>query len=100
MAKREAQSACVLFSGGVDSTALVCDALGRYERVHPVYVRAGLRWEPAELSAARRILAKLGSPRLEKLEVLHCGMDGVYGGGHWSVKGKVPSGRSGDDEVY
>lgn len=89
----------VLTSGGVDSAVLLGEALARGARVRPVYVRAGLRWERAELAWLRRFLRRLASPRLETLAILSLDARALYGA-HWSVgKGRVPGARSADAAV-
>ena len=90
---------CILVSGGLDSAVLVGQALRRGERVRPVYVRAGLRWEAAELAALRRFLRRVASPKLEPLELLSFDARTIYGG-HWSAgHGRVPNARSRDEAV-
>ncbi len=46
----------VLCSGGLDSAVLLAHQT-RDARVHPVYVRAGLAWEPREQTVLSRLLA-------------------------------------------
>ena len=48
----------VLISGGLDSAVLCVELLGDYARVHPLYIRCGLRWEEVELAAARAFLGR------------------------------------------
>ena len=48
----------VLLSAGLDSAVLAA-AESRTHRIHPIYVRAGLAWETAELAALERLLAAL-----------------------------------------
>lgn len=98
-ARRRAGSACVLVSGGLDSGVLVRDALDGYARVHPLYVRAGLRWEAIELRHLRLFLRALRSPRLAPLVVLDLPMGEVYAG-QWSTTGRVPGFHAGDASVY
>ncbi len=100
-AKETADGAvCVLTSGGIESAALLSDALGRATRVIPVYVKSGLSWESAELPALKLFLKKLHSPRLRPLEILELPMKDVYGR-HWSVTGRgVPGASSADQDVY
>jgi len=92
-------AACVLASGGLDSAVLLGEALRRYRAVQPVYVRAGLRWEAAELRALRRYLRAVRSPRLRPLVVLDLPMREVYGD-HWSTSGRVPGFHATDASVY
>ena len=92
--------AAVLTSGGVESCALLFDALARYEEVTPLYVQKGLRWEKAELFWLKKILRKARSPKLKSLQILDLPMRDLYGK-HWSVTGRnVPGGASPDEAVY
>ena len=90
---------CVLASGGLDSAVLLSEALRRFRTVQPIYVRAGLRWEKAELHALRRFLRTIRSPRLRPLVVLEMPMREVYGD-HWSINGRVPGFHGTDASVY
>ena len=92
--------ACVLVSGGIESSALVVDALGRFRSVTPVYIRQYLFWEKAELFWLRRFLKIIRSSKLKTLCVLDLPMDDVYGT-HWSTTGKkTPGAESKDAAVY
>jgi 7-cyano-7-deazaguanine synthase len=95
--------AAVLVSGGVDSAVLCVEMLGQYDRVFPIYVRFGLRWEGEELACLRRFLAAAGEgrPGLDGLTVLDEPVAGVYRG-HWSTPGGggVPGGETADEAVY
>src|SRR5437762_1577885 len=51
-------STAVLLSGGLDSAVLVADEATRDE-VQPIYVSAGLAWEPAERAVVARVLGTL-----------------------------------------
>jgi 7-cyano-7-deazaguanine synthase len=90
----------VLISGGLDSAVLCVELLGAHSRVHPLYIRCGLRWEGVELAAARAFLAEVRHPRLEPLTVLDEPIRDVYGQ-HWSTGGRgVPGSETSDDAVY
>src|SRR5713226_1005695 len=52
-------SCALLISGGLDSAILLAELLGKYEAVHPLYVRSGLAWEETELGYLRLYLAAL-----------------------------------------
>lgn len=90
----------VLASGGVESAALLAWALERYDRVVPLYVRAGLRWERAELRWLQRLVHRLANARLSTPVVLELSARDLYGR-HWSLTGRgVPGARSPDPAVY
>jgi 7-cyano-7-deazaguanine synthase len=90
----------VLVSGGLDSAILVGEALREQAAVWPLYVRAGLAWEPVELDHLRRFLAAVASPRLRPLHVLDLPVADLYGD-HWGLTGHgVPDDRSPDAAVY
>jgi 7-cyano-7-deazaguanine synthase len=89
----------VLFSGGLDSAALI----GAYARsgaqVWPIYVRCGLRWESAEIRFAERYLKALHSKRVKPLTKLDLLLEDAYQS-NWSKRGKIPGARSDDREVF
>jgi 7-cyano-7-deazaguanine synthase len=90
----------LLLSGGLDSGILLGHLLRQGHRVHPLYVRAGLHWERAELDALRLFLKAMKSDRLEPLMMLEMPMADVYGD-HWSVTGRdIPNAQTNDDAVY
>jgi 7-cyano-7-deazaguanine synthase len=96
----ERDDVVVLASGGLDSAILVAEVLRQGRRVHPIYVRFGLAWEPMEEAYLRRFLDTLTDPAPEPLTVLNAPIASVYGA-HWSVSGDtVPDERSADDAVY
>ena len=66
----------------------------------PIYIRAGLRWEDAEIAALRRFLAEVGPARAGSLVLLDEPVADVYGA-HWSTAGEdVPGAESADEAVY
>ncbi len=92
--------ACVLVSGGVESTILLHEALGRYRRVTPIYVRNHLRWEDTELFTLKNFLRNLRQGNLRPLKVLELSLRDLYEN-HWSITGiKIPDARSRDESVY
>ena len=92
--------ACVLVSGGLDSCVLVRESLRRYGSVQPLYVRAGLRWEPIERAALRRFLRGLRDTGLRPAATIEVPMSDLYGG-HWSRTGRgAPGYDDGDASVY
>ncbi len=93
-------SACVLVSGGIESSVLVNDALGRYDQVTPVYIKNYLRWEDTEIFCLKNFLRCLKQQNLKPLVILDLTMRDLYES-HWSITGiKIPTGKSTDDSVY
>ena len=99
MAASHASLVCTLVSGGLDSAFLIHHLLGRRARVLPLYVCCGLRWEAAEVSALRRLMRAMASPRLLPLRQAELPLRSLYGA-HWSLSGRVPSAGSPDAAVY
>ena len=100
--KNKDQAAAVLVSGGVESAAMLSDALKRFERVYPVYIRKGFIWETVEQVYLKRLLKSLGSEveGLAPLSVLEAPMKPVYKP-HWSLGvSRIPGARAPDSEVY
>lgn len=92
--------ACVLMSGGIESSVLLSDALARYESVTPVYIQNHLRWEEVELFWLKKYLRGVKSQKLNFLKVLEFGMHDLYQG-HWSITGlKIPGAQSRNEDVY
>ncbi len=95
--------AAVLVSGGVDSAVLCVDLLREHSKVHPIYVRFGLRWESVELECLKDFLQAVPSqrPELAPLTILEEPISQVYGA-HWSNIGErgVPDFKTADEAVY
>ncbi len=90
----------MLVSGGGESAALLSDAVRRYERVYPLYVRKGFVWETVELAHLKRLLPSFRSEGLAGLTVLELPLKQVYTA-HWSLgKDRIPGSRAPDSEVY
>jgi 7-cyano-7-deazaguanine synthase len=90
----------VLASGGLDSSVLLAELARRKRHVFPVYVRAGLRWEPEELFALRKFVKTLRGFRIAALKVLDLPMTDVATN-HWSVTGRgVPGYRAAASSNY
>ncbi|MEQ8788974.1 MAG: 7-cyano-7-deazaguanine synthase [Pirellulaceae bacterium] len=90
----------VLLSGGLDSGILVGHLLSQGVGVQPFYIRSGLHWEAAELSAARKFLDAIACDALQQLVVLALPLQDLYQG-HWSLTGRaVPDADSPDEAVY
>ena len=93
-------SVCVLTSGGIESSVLLADALNRYDKIVPVYVKNYLRWEDAEIFWLKKFIRNLRSDKLKSLQILDMTMRDVYDA-HWSITGiKVPGAGSRDESVY
>jgi 7-cyano-7-deazaguanine synthase len=90
----------VLVSGGLDSAILLAESLAGYPAVHPLYVRFGLAWEPAELHHLRRFLGAVERLSLRPLTVLEQPVADLYGR-HWSITGEnVPAADTPDEAVF
>ena len=90
----------MLVSGGVESSVLLDDALGRYHHVTPIYIRNHLRWEDTEIFCLKNFIRSLKQTNLRPLVILDLTMRDLYEN-HWSITGiKIPGGKSLDDSVY
>ena len=93
----------VLASGGLDSCALIGHMARKGREVFPLFIKAGMVWEAAELRALSRFLSRLPpglARRVRPLRVLSVRMDDLYGD-HWSTTGRgVPGWRATDSSVY
>jgi 7-cyano-7-deazaguanine synthase len=87
---------CVLCSGGLDSVVLVAWA-ARRAPVQPVYVRAGLAWEPEELAALGPILT---FSNVRPLAILEFDVRDLYPATHWAIRGTPPAYDTPDEDVY
>lgn len=93
-------SSVVLVSGGLDSAVLLVHESAQFV-VRPIYVRAGLAWEGAELQMLSRLIASPAmTGRLQPLTVVDLPMQDVYGADHWAVAGRPPAYDSPDATVY
>lgn len=92
-------STCVLLSGGLDSAVLLHRLLTQGQRILPLYLRGGLRWERIELYWLRRFLDAVRSPRLLPLTIVDVPLRSIYGA-HWSLTGRrIPGATSPDRAV-
>jgi 7-cyano-7-deazaguanine synthase len=93
-------SLAVLVSGGLDSAILLAESLAVRPVVHPLYVRFGLAWEPAELGYLSRFLEAVQTPALRPLVILEMPVSDLYGR-HWSLTGDgVPGADTPDEAVF
>jgi 7-cyano-7-deazaguanine synthase len=100
MTDRIEEKHVAVLAGGADSAVLAVQLLERYDRVFPLYVRFGLRWEATELAGLRAFLDAVALPRIAPLHVLDEPMADVYGE-HWSTFGRgIPDATTPDEAVY
>ena len=98
--QRRTGKACVLVSGGVESSVLLAEALNKFDRVTPLYIKNNLRWEEAEYFWLKTFHRTIKSSKLDPIQVLEVPMREVYGR-HWSITGiKVPGQNSKDESMY
>jgi 7-cyano-7-deazaguanine synthase len=90
----------VLFSSGLDSAVLLADAAARYGGAQPVYVSAGLAWEPQERAMADRFLSHLSSAAVRPLVSLEVPMRDVFPDSHWAIRGVAPGFDTPDADVF
>src|SRR5713101_6885048 len=90
----------VLLSGGLDSAVLLAEEAARGE-VQPIYVSAGLAWEPAERAFVAALIAGLEpAGRIRPAVSLTVDMRDVYAAAHWAVQGRPPGYHTPDEDVY
>ena len=90
----------VLVSAGLDSVVLVA-AEARTSEVHPVYVSAGLAWEPEERRALGRLMQHPAfAGRVAPVAELTFTVRDVYPATHWAIRGEPPAFDTPDEEVY
>jgi 7-cyano-7-deazaguanine synthase len=100
MTSEPADPIAVLASGGLDSAVLLAEQVAAGRTVHPLYVRCGLLWEPAELDHLHRFLSAVSAPNLRQLMVLEAPCRDLYGD-HWAMTGRdVPAAGTDDAAVY
>src|SRR3954471_8364340 len=90
----------VLLSGGLDSAVLLAEEAARGV-VQPIYVAAGLAWEPAERAMVKALLRSDAlAGRVRELVALAVDMRDVYAASHWAVTGTPPAYHTPDEDVY
>jgi 7-cyano-7-deazaguanine synthase len=90
----------VLLSGGLDSAVLLAEEAARGD-AQPIYIGAGLAWEPAERSVVDALLRS--DPlrgRTRTIVALSVDMRDVYAATHWAVTGTPPAYHTPDEDVY
>ena len=68
--------------------------------MHPVYISAGLAWEPEELAALDRLLATAPFASLAPLARLTFTVRDLYPATHWALRGEPPAFDTPDEDVY
>jgi 7-cyano-7-deazaguanine synthase len=89
----------VLLSAGLDSAVLAA-AEARRGAVQPIYVSAGLAWEPHELAALERLLATAPFARVAPVARLDFTVHDLYPASHWALRGQPPAFDTPDEDVY
>ena len=89
----------VLLSAGLDSAVLAAME-ARRGPVHPIYVSAGLAWEPQELEALDRLLATPPFAGLAPVARLTFTVRDLYPATHWALRGEPPAFDTPDEDVY
>ncbi|MCY3782193.1 MAG: 7-cyano-7-deazaguanine synthase [Chloroflexi bacterium] len=85
---------------GLDSAIMAGLLTEEFDRVAPLFVRAGLKWEEAERDALERYFEALGDASVQPLVELDLGARSLYGR-HWSTGGEdVPDASRPDEEWY
>jgi 7-cyano-7-deazaguanine synthase len=77
----------ILASGGLDSSVMLGQTARAGRHVFPVYIRAGLSWESAELATLRRFVRAFAMTNIEPVTMLKLPM-GDLAGDHWSMTGR------------
>ena len=96
----ETRATAVLLSAGLDSAVLAASE-ARESTVHPIYVSAGLAWEPEERKALGRLLEHPPfAGRVAPLVELTFTVRDVYPATHWALRGEPPAFDTPDEDVY
>ena len=89
----------VLLSAGLDSAVLAAFEATDNE-VHPIYVSAGLAWEPQELATLDRLLAAPPFASIAPVARLTFTVTDLYPATHWALRGEPPAFDTADEDVY
>ncbi len=89
----------VLYSGGLDSSALIGELLKQGHEITPVYIQCGLPWEKSEKKWAKKFLRALGTRKVRPLLTVRLLLEGAYAS-NWSFTGRTPNAHSTDDKVF
>jgi 7-cyano-7-deazaguanine synthase len=93
------RSTAVLLSAGLDSAVLAAFE-ARSSHVHPIYVSAGMAWEPEELAALEHLLLSPPFASLAPLARLTFPVRDLYPPTHWALRGEPPAFDTPDEDVY
>ena len=77
----------ILASGGLDSSVMLAVSARNGRSVYPIYIQAGLSWEPSEIASLKRFVRALRMENIEPLTILKLPMSDVSGD-HWSLTGR------------
>lgn len=89
----------VLYSGGLDSAALIARLADKGFTVQPVFIACGLRWEKQEKYWARRFLKAIRRRNIKPLLEMEISLGSAYRG-NWSQTGRIPGAHSSDNAVF
>jgi 7-cyano-7-deazaguanine synthase len=90
----------VLVSGGLDSTVLLADELSQGRAIHPIHVRCGFSWEPAEARVIARLLSEPPfAGQAPPAVALTVDARHLYPADHWARRGAPPAWDSPDSDV-
>jgi 7-cyano-7-deazaguanine synthase len=92
-------STAVLLSAGLDSAVLAAFE-ARSSHVHPIYISAGMAWEPEELAALEHLLLSPPFATLAPLARLTFTVRDLYPPTHWALRGEPPAFDTPDEDVY
>ena len=85
---------------GLDSCVMVGLLARDYSEITPIYVRAGFRWEDAEVEALNQFFSVLGQDVIRPIVEVRLGVGAFYGT-HWSTAGMdVPDAHEPDEAWY
>lgn len=98
MTSRDQTPVAVLLGGGVESTLLVKQFLAAGERVVPIHIRCGLRWDACEAAHVQRFCAAQGTSQLLPLIEFQVSLTDFLGK-HWAVSDRAapPAGAAAGD---
>lgn len=89
----------VLYSGGLDSAALIDHMLRKGYQVWPIYIHCGLPWEKTEIYWAQKFLRSIHHKNLHPLTFAELILENAYEH-NWSKTGKTPGSYSRDIAVF